>query len=62
MLTVRPDLGPVDSSGGTTIGTKSLLNVVNVFYLTAVDLYTDPSIVRAIREEFESMKGPLLRK
>ena len=62
MLTVRPDLGPVDSSGGTTIGTKSLLNVAKVFYLTAVDLYTDPSKVRAIREEFESMKGPLLRK
>ena len=93
MLTVKPNLGPVDSSGGstdvgnvsqvvpvaklriatttggvhtwqqtaiggTTIGTKSLLNVAKVFYLTAVDLYTDPSIVRAIREEFESVKGP----
>ena len=93
MLTVKPKLGPVDSSGGstdvgnvsqvvpvaklriatttagihtwqqtaiggTTIGTKSLLNVAKVFYLTAVDLYTDPSKVRAIREEFESVKGP----
>ena len=93
MLTVRPELGPPGSSGGssdvgnvsqvvpvaklrvatttsgvhtwqqtaiggTTIGTKSLLNVAKVFYLTAVDLYTDPSIVQAIREEFESVKGP----
>jgi aminobenzoyl-glutamate utilization protein B len=93
MLTVKPELGPVSTGGGstdvgnvsqvvpvaklrvattttgihtwqqtaiggTTIGTKSLLNVAKVFYLTAVDLYTDPSKVRAIREEFESVKGP----
>ena len=44
--------------GGTTIGTKSVLNVAKVFYLTAVDLYTDPAKVKAIREEFEAVKGP----
>jgi aminobenzoyl-glutamate utilization protein B len=43
--------------GGTTIGTKSLLNVARVFYLTAVDLYTDPAKVKAIRDEFESARG-----
>ena len=44
--------------GGTTIGTKSILNVAKVFYLTAVDLYTDPAKVKAIRDEFESVMGP----
>ena len=44
--------------GGTTIGTKALLNVAKVFYLTAVDLYTDPAKLKAIREEFESVQGP----
>ena len=43
--------------GGTTIGTKSILNVAKVFYLTAVDLYMDPAKVKAIREEFESIQG-----
>ena len=93
MLTVKPELGPANSGGGssdvgnvsqvapvaklrvattttgihtwqqtaiggTTIGTKALLNVAKVFYLTAVDLYTDASKVQAIRDEFESVKGP----
>jgi aminobenzoyl-glutamate utilization protein B len=44
--------------GGTTIGTKSVLNVAKVFYLTAVDLYTDPAKVKAVRDEFESVQGP----
>ncbi|MBO4340654.1 MAG: amidohydrolase [Bacteroidales bacterium] len=44
--------------GGTTIGTKALLNVARVFYMTAVDLYTDPSKVKAIHREFESVQGP----
>lgn len=44
--------------GGTTIGTKSLLNVARVFYLTALELYTDPAKVKAIHEEFESVQGP----
>ena len=43
--------------GGTTIGTKSVLNVAKVFYLTALDLLLDPAKVRAIREEFESARG-----
>ena len=43
--------------GGTTIGTKSILNVAKIFYLTAVELYTDPAKVKAVREEFVSAKG-----
>lgn len=92
MLSVRPELGPADSSGGssdvgnvsqmvpvarlrvatttsgihtwqqtaiggTTIGTKALLNVARVFYLTAVQLYTDPAKLKAVRDEFESVRG-----
>ena len=49
MLTVRPDLGPVDSIGGTTIGTKSLLNVVKVFL---------PHRRRPIHGPFESPGHP----
>ena len=44
--------------GGTTIGTKAILNVAKVFCLTAVDLFTDPAKVKAIRDEFESVQGP----
>ena len=44
--------------GGTTIGTKSVLNVARVFYLTAVELYMSPAKVKAIRDEFESVQGP----
>lgn len=44
--------------GGTTIGTKSVLNVAKVFYLTAVDLYSDPAKVKAVRDEFEAVKRP----
>ncbi|MBO4427178.1 MAG: amidohydrolase [Bacteroidales bacterium] len=44
--------------GGTTIGTKSLLNVARVFYLTALQLYTDHAKVKAIHDEFESVQGP----
>ncbi|MBO4475884.1 MAG: amidohydrolase [Bacteroidales bacterium] len=44
--------------GGTTIGTKALLNVAKIFYLTAVGLYTDPAKLKAIRDEFEAVQGP----
>ncbi len=45
------------ATGGTTIGTKALINVAKVFYLTALDLYNSPADVRSIREEFESVHG-----
>ena len=44
--------------GGTTIGTKAILNVAKVFYLTALDLFTDPAKLKAVRDEFESVQGP----
>lgn len=43
--------------GGTTIGTKSLINAAKVFVLTAVDLYTNPSLIEEAKEEFESRRG-----
>ncbi|MFC3200093.1 amidohydrolase [Parapedobacter deserti] len=45
------------ASGGTTIGTKSLINTAKVFALTAIDLYTNPTLVEAVKEEFESRRG-----
>ena len=43
--------------GGSTIGTKAVINVAKVFCLTAIDLYTDPGLVQKIREEYESVQG-----
>lgn len=43
--------------GGSTIGTKVVINVGKVFYLTALDLYNDPSIVLSAKEEFEKARG-----
>ena len=45
------------ASGGTTIGTKALINAAKVFVHTAIDLYTDPSIIEKATEEFESRRG-----
>lgn len=44
--------------GGTTIGTKSLINAAKVFALTAMDLYTDPSLIEEAKKEFDSRRGP----
>lgn len=49
------------SSGGTTIGTKGALAAAKVFYLTAVDLYTSPKILTAVREEFLKKRGEEFR-
>ena len=43
--------------GGSTIGTKALINVAKVFCLTAIDLYTDPGLVKKIWDEYESVQG-----
>lgn len=45
------------ATGGTTIGTKSLINAAKVFVLSAIDLYTTPSLIDEIKEEFESRRG-----
>ncbi|MBK1438551.1 amidohydrolase [Parapedobacter sp. ISTM3] len=49
------------ASGGTTIGTKSLINTAKVFALTAIDLYTKPTLINEVKEEFESRRGANFR-
>lgn len=43
--------------GGSTIGTKAVINVGKVFYLTAVDVYTKPELLKKIRDEYEAVQG-----
>lgn len=45
------------ASGGSTIGTKGLLNAAKVFALTAIDLYTNPTLVSEAKAEFEKKRG-----
>ena len=45
------------SSGGTTIGTKGVMNVAKVMFFTAYDLYTSPQSVAEIKDEFDSKRG-----
>ena len=45
------------SSGGTTIGTKGVMNVAKVLFFTAYDLYCSPETVKAVKEEFEIKRG-----
>ncbi|MDR3062399.1 MAG: amidohydrolase [Dysgonamonadaceae bacterium] len=45
------------ASGGSTIGTKGLINAAKVFSLTAIELYTNPGLVQEARSEFERKRG-----
>ncbi|MDR0758000.1 MAG: amidohydrolase [Tannerella sp.] len=45
------------ASGGTTIGTKSLINAAKVFSLTAITLYTSPQLLAKAKAEFENRRG-----
>lgn len=45
------------ASGGSTIGTKGLLNAAKVFSLTAIDLYTHPEWVESAKTELEKRRG-----
>ena len=45
------------SSGGTTIGTKGVMNVAKVLFFTAYDLYCSPETVKAVKDEFEIKRG-----
>jgi aminobenzoyl-glutamate utilization protein B len=45
------------ASGGSTIGTKSLLNAAKVFALTAIDLYQQPKIIAEAKTEFAQKRG-----
>jgi aminobenzoyl-glutamate utilization protein B len=46
------------SSGGTTIGTKGIMNVAKVLFLTAYDLYTSPETIEEVKAEFDQKRGP----
>lgn len=43
--------------GGTEIGTKGMMVAAKTMAMTAIDLYTDPSIIIKATEEFKQMKG-----
>jgi len=43
--------------GGTTIGTKAMMNVARVFYLSALDILHTPQIIMAATAEFNSRRG-----
>lgn len=45
------------AAGGTTIGTKALINAAKVFVLTAVELYTNPKLIEEAKAEFELRRG-----
>jgi len=43
--------------GGTEIGTKGMIVAAKTMALTAIDLYTDPSLIQKAKEEFTKNKG-----
>lgn len=45
------------SSGGTTIGTKGVMNVAKVMFFTAYDLYNSPETVAKVKAEFDERRG-----
>ncbi|RPD50879.1 amidohydrolase [Paracnuella aquatica] len=45
------------ASGGTEIGTKGMINAAKVLAFTAVDLFTNPALIQAAKEEFNRSRG-----
>jgi aminobenzoyl-glutamate utilization protein B len=45
------------AAGGTTIGTKGLINAAKVFALTAIDLYRHPKLLSEVTAEFKQRRG-----
>lgn len=45
------------AAGGTTIGTKGMMNSAKVLYLTATDIFRDKKIVKEARTEFDNRRG-----
>lgn len=43
--------------GGTEIGTKGMMVAAKIMALTAIDLYTNPTIITKATEEFKAAKG-----
>ncbi len=46
------------AAGGTSIGTKGMIVAAKTMALTAIDLYKDPSIIMAAKEELLRRRGP----
>lgn len=45
------------AAGGMSIGTKGMMNTARVQYLSAIDLYKHPQLVKDIKSEFERRRG-----
>ena len=45
------------AAGGTTIGTKGVMVAAKVFALTAIDLFSNPSLLVPIKAEFYDARG-----
>lgn len=45
------------ATGGTTIGSKGLMNAARVFSLTAIDLFRNPNLLMEIQTEFNRRRG-----
>jgi len=43
--------------GGTEIGTKGMMVAAKTMALTAIDLFTDPTIIDKAKAEFKAAKG-----
>ncbi len=46
------------AAGGTSIGTKGMINAAKVLAFTAHDLFTRPELLEAVRDEFLRRRGP----
>jgi aminobenzoyl-glutamate utilization protein B len=45
------------AAGGSTIGTKALINAAKVFSLSAIELYSDSKLVEKAKQEFNKRRG-----
>jgi aminobenzoyl-glutamate utilization protein B len=43
--------------GGTEIGTKGMMVAAKTMAMTAIDLFTNPTLITKAKEEFVSKKG-----
>ena len=46
------------AADGTTIGDKGMMVAAKTLAFSAVDLFTDPAKLAAVRAEFEERRGP----
>ena len=53
---------PVVATGGMSIGHKGMVTAAKTLAATMVDLYENPQTLRAVREDFEKMRGDVVFK